>query len=194
MFSIPGDFKEENMKRKIILQSALAIIFLVALNSCARTTLRYAWKDNTYQGGTLKKVLIIGVDQQQTVRRFLEDEFARQLKSEKTDVVPSYIVLPQEKMLDKKMIVSKINELEMDSVLVVWLGDIKDIFHSYNTNPYQAVSSGYNLVLQARLFEKRFDELIWEALSETMFERYSEDVLKPLITTIIKDLHDKKLL
>jgi len=182
------------MKKKIIFRSALAIIFLVALNSCARTTLRYTWKDNTYQGGTLKKVLIIGVDQQQTVRRFLEDEFARQLKSKKTDVVPSYIFLPQEKMLDKEMIVSKINELEMDAVLVVWLGDTKESFYSYNTNPSQAVSSGYNLVLQARIFKERFDELIWEALSETMFERYSEDVLKPLITTIVKDLHDKRLL
>jgi len=181
------------MKRKIIFQSALAIIFLVALNSCARTTLRYAWKDNTYQGGTLKKVLIIGVDQQQTVRRFLEDEFARQLKSKKTDVVPSYVFLPKEKMLDKEMIVSKINELEMDSVLVVWLGDTKESFRS-SPDPYHAVSSGYNLVLHARIFKGRFDELIWEALSETMFERYSEDVLKPLIRTIVKDLHRKRLL
>jgi len=51
------------------------IIALVIIAACAPTTLKSVWRDDAYHGGHLKKVLIIGVDRNVTVKALLEDEF-----------------------------------------------------------------------------------------------------------------------
>lgn len=49
------------MIRKILLYGFLALVPSVIMNSCATTELTSVWKDSSYQGGPIKKILIIGV-------------------------------------------------------------------------------------------------------------------------------------
>ena len=106
----------------------------MSLNSCSTTALTAVWKDSAYQGGPMKKVLVIGVFKEQNIKRFFEDEFARQLKPRGVDAVPSYTVFPEEDILDKTTITEKMKELKMDSVLVTRVADVEDVT-GYDTYP-----------------------------------------------------------
>jgi hypothetical protein len=168
------------------------------------------WKDSAYHGGPIKKVLVIGVFKEQNIKRFFEDEFARQLKPRGVDAVPSYTIFPEEDILDKTTITEKMKELKMDSVLVTRVADVEDVT-GYDTYPTHVdpggdfydyyvmccettVSLGYVVVLETKIFEGKYDKLIWSALSETSLQRSREYTVKLFIETAIKDLHVKRLI
>ena len=182
----------------------------MSLNSCSTTALTAVWKDSAYQGGPMKKVLVIGVFKEQNIKRFFEDEFARQLKPRGVDAVPSYTIFPEEDILDKTTITEKMKELKMDSVLVTRVADVEDVT-GYDTYPTHVdpggdfydyyvmccettVSLGYVVVLETKIFEEKYDKLIWSALSETSLQRSREYTVKLFIETAIKDLHVKRLI
>jgi hypothetical protein len=197
------------MKEKLFPPFFAAIFFLVIATSCATTTLKSVWRDSEYRGGPLRNVLIIGVDTNPIVKELLEDEFAGQLKAEGTAAVPSHTILSEEEILDKGTIVSKMKERGIDSVLVVSVADVKvtGTYESYP--PYssigdfstdyaaccQYVPGGRDVFIETRIFDARFDKLIWSALSETIVEspslRFS---IESVVLAVIKDLRAKKLL
>jgi hypothetical protein len=197
------------MKRKLLC-GFMALTALVMLNSCATTSLTAVWKDSNYKGGPIKKVLIIGVFTEPHIRKFFEDEFAWQLKSRGIDAVPAYTIFPEDTILDKEMIVEKIKELRMDSVLVTRLVDVRDI-GGYDTYPTEvnpggdfyayyvmccqtAVTLGYVVVLETKIFEEKYYKLIWSALSETSLQRSTESTIRSFIPAAIENLHVKKLI
>lgn len=198
------------MIRNLFLCASSALICLMSLNSCSTTALTAVWKDSAYQGGPMKKVLVIGVFKEQNIKRFFEDEFARQLKPRGVDAVPSYTIFPEEDILDKTTITEKMKELKMDSVLVTRVADVEDVT-GYDTYPTHVdpggdfydyyvmccettVSLGYVVVLETKIFEEKYDKLIWSALSETSLQRSREYTVKLFIETAIKDLHVKRLI
>jgi len=195
--------------RKLFLCASSALICLMSLSSCTTTALTAVWKDSAYQG-PLKKVLVIGVFKEQNIKRFFEDEFARQLKPKGVDAVPSYTIFPEEDIIDKKVITEKMKELKMDSVLVTRVADVNDV-SGYDTYPTHvnpggdfydyyvmccetAVSLGYVVVLETKIFEEKYDKLIWSAISETSLQRSREYTVKLFIETAIEDLHVKRLI
>jgi hypothetical protein len=198
------------MKRRIIpFYYYLAIISFVIMNSCATTSLPSVWMDDKYQGGALKNILVIGVIEPQTLRKYFEDELVRQLKINGIKGVPSYSVLPDEKMPEQTKIELKIKELGMDSVLVARLVDVLDAdtyltypsyissgdFHGYYSLCCQnIVSAGYNVKFETKVFEAKNNKLIWSALSETNLGRSPENMTRSFITAIMKDLYNKKLI
>lgn len=187
-----------------------AIMLLIMMNSCAATTttFRSVWKDDTYRDGPLKKVLIIGVDRNLAVKRLLEDELARQMKERGTGAIPSHTVLPEDIILEKEMIAAKIRELGLDAVLVARLIDVEDAgvyetspifsevsgYYGYYLQCCEAVSVGYNVVIETRIFDAKYDKVIWAALSETIFEGSAENVVRSFVPVIIKDLNERRLL
>jgi hypothetical protein len=185
----------------------VAITFLALMNSCATTALTSVWEDNTYKGGPLRKVLVIGVFQGEEAESFFDDEFVDQLKAKGIDAVPGYSVLP-DSILDKEAMAVKIKELGVDSVLVTRLVDVRDA-GTYDTYPTRVdakffdyyvmccqtvVSPGYNVLLETKIFGAKNDKPIWSALSESSFDRSLENTLKSFIPVIIKDLREKKLI
>lgn len=186
----------------------IAVTLLTLVNSCASTSLTSVWKDSTYNGGPLKKVLVIGVFQKEEAESFFDDEFVRQLKSKGIDAVSGYSVLPEGGIPDKETIETEIKELGIDSVLVTRLVDVRDAGR-YETYPTRVdtqffdyyvlccqttVSPGYVVLLETKIFEAKNDKPIWSALSESSFDRSLENTLKSFIPAIIKNLDDKKLI
>ena len=106
------------MKGRKVLCSIILVLSVIFMNACATTELTSVWKNETYQGGPLRKILIIGVDRKQETKILLENEFVLQLKAKGIDAVPSHTVLPEDTILEKEMITAKISELRIDSVLI----------------------------------------------------------------------------
>jgi hypothetical protein len=197
------------MTRKNLLLGLLSLILSVSMSSCATTALTSVWKDSAYQGGPLKKILVMGVFREINLKKYFEDEFARELKARGVDAVASYTVFPEEDILNKEIIAEKIKELKMDSVLVTRVIDVRDV-SGYETNPTHVnpggdfynyyvmccqttVMSGYVVMLETKIFEEKYDKLLWSATSESSLQRYREDTIQSFISAAIRDLHNKNL-
>lgn len=195
------------MKERKVLCSIILVLSVTFINACATTALTSIWKNETYQGGPLRKVLIIGVDRNQEMKRLLENEFVLQLKATGIEAVPSHTVLPEVTILEKEMINAKISELRIDSVLITTLVDIKETeayesptfyaptgFYGYYMQCCYNVMSGYNVEIETRIFDAHYDTLIWSALSATVLERAREETIQSYIAAIVNELQNQKLL
>ena len=105
-------------KKMIFLGTA---VLLMILTACATTKLSGTWKDESLSGKKFQKLLVIGAAKQQQARELFEDEFVRQLEAQGVKAIPSYTLIPAEKMLDKETIVSHIAENSIDAVLITRL-------------------------------------------------------------------------
>ena len=196
------------MKGKICPYSVLVITSLIIINSCVTSALKSVWNDGTYGGGPFKKIVVIGVDRNSNVRRMLEDRFAGQLTAKGTPAISSYTLFSEDELRDREMIVSKINELGIDSVLVTTVVDVKDVgrYDTYATHVNSGfydyyvlccestVSEGYVVMIETKIFDAKYDKLIWSALSETSLQRSREYTMQSFIRTAVDDLHDKSLI
>jgi hypothetical protein len=114
------------MKHKVLFSG---IFFLIAafLAACATTTLTSVWKDPAYQGGQIRKVLVMGISDKPAIKRLYEDGFVNALKLKGVDAVPGYAVLPSEGIPDKEDIRSKVTEFNIDAILITRMVDKKTV-------------------------------------------------------------------
>jgi hypothetical protein len=205
------------MKKNVCILSSLVIIVLLAMISCATTTMKAVWKDESYQG-EITNVLVIGVSKQPVRKRYFEDEFVRQLNARGLSATPSYRIFPSEEMLEKDIVLSKIREMGIDTVLITRMVDKKTVetyvpgtTHMY-TPPihYRSVRGYYGgtgiyyepghtiqnevVVLETNLYDKKSEDLIWSAQSETIVEGPEERVVKKFIKRIVKKLSENNLI
>lgn len=192
---------------------AVTVCFLFG---CASTTLKTVWMDETYKGGTLKTVLVMGVSNKPTVKRLFEDEFVRELKARGTAAIASYTVIPDEKMNDKDFIVSESKKLGIDSVLVTKLVDKKtvktyyppetsgsnfyyrggwhgDALRGFSTYTPGMVIQNTVVVLETTVYELNSDKPIFSAVSETYLEDSPETLIRSFVQRVIQELSQKKL-
>src|ERR1039457_288472 len=72
----------------------IAIALLAGLSACVSTSLIDRWKDPTFSGPALHKVLVVGVQKDQGRRRVWEDGMVAALTHEGVQATPSYQVFP----------------------------------------------------------------------------------------------------
>jgi len=192
----------------------LTILVLSAAGACTTATLQNTWTDDAYARITLNNILIIGVVEPQHIRKFLEDEFVRQLKARGIRAVSSYTLLSEEAkeneetMLSDEELKVKVEELGIDTVLLSRFIDISDIsgYETYPTNftsPRLAdyygfccqniVSAGYDVKFETKIFEAKDDKLIWSAGFKVTFERSPRFMTRSLIAAVLKDLGARRL-
>ena len=179
----------------------LAIISLLLITSCASTKLYSVWRDEGYRDH-IKRVFIIGVSPKPVIRRIFEREFVNQLKSHGVDAVASNQVIPSDKMLDKETIVSKIKDLDIDTVLITRLAEKKTIttyvrdWYGYYSGNYGRVFKDELVSLETNLYEVRTGKLIWSASSETilMEGRSIYRNIESLVKVMVKHLSEEKFI
>lgn len=135
------------MKLEKLFILLLMLFFLFSISSCATTTLTSVWKDENYQAGKIKKILVFGVSEKPAIKRFFEDEFVKKLKTMGIKVVPSYTVIPPEKMQDKDYAQMKVKEIQADAILITRLVDKKTIETYYPPQEVETIPQPYPLHL-----------------------------------------------
>jgi hypothetical protein len=178
------------------------LMYVLIIASCSTTTtLLSTWSDKDYSGN-IKKVLIIGASENQGRRRIFEGEFANQLKPHGVASLPSNEILPAEKMLDKETILSKIEDLNIDAVLVTKLVE-KQTERVYYPSWYDGYKQSYGRVfkdqivnLETSLYDVKTEGMIWYASSEIILMEgesiYNE--IKAFIKIMVKNLAKEKFI
>jgi hypothetical protein len=93
-------------------------VLLAALCGCATTELTNTWKDPQYGGGAVKKVMVVGISNQSSVRRTFEDTFAEMLKANGVEVVPSHTLVPEDGPMPEDRLRAAVAQSGADAVLI----------------------------------------------------------------------------
>jgi hypothetical protein len=198
------------MKRTRRLFHFSILIIALLVTSCATTSVTSVWKDESYKG-QIYDVFVIGVAKNEINRKIFEDEFVEQLKAHGVSAMPSYKVLPSNKLLGKETVVAKIREYEMDTVLVTAVVDkerrvFSDTYYNYYEYGYHGYGSGAPTLtydedvyyLETKIFDAGTEKLIWSASSETFFIADYAPIgnmeIKSFIDVMVKKIKEDNLL
>lgn len=101
--------------------AAILVVLCLTFAGCASTSLVNQWKSPEHTGPALRKVLVVGVTTQPSVRRVFEDEFAAQLRAAGVEAIPSYGVITQDGQAEEAVLEKAVQDLGADGVLVTRL-------------------------------------------------------------------------
>jgi hypothetical protein len=192
------------MKKRIVLLYFAVVTSLLLIHACATTSLKSVWVDESYKGSGLKNILVFGVMQPRELQVIVEDDLSEQFRKRGVRTAVSHLIFPEDKVLDKQEIETKVKELAADVVIVIRLIDIDDLNLYMTYPPYQGtdlygfysfccqniISSGYNVKFETTIFGAKNGKVIWSALTETQMERRRETIVESYVDTVVKKLHE----
>ena len=199
-----------------LLASGIAV--LLAAGCSGGTKLVAQWKDDVYQARP-SKVLVIGASDERGPRSLVEDEFTRQFKEHGTDAIASHKVFPAGPRPTKDEVLAKTRELGADAIMVIRflkkdMGDTHTPVRRYSVPQGFAtswesyygmgtttevgirdISYDYNVIsMDLALYLTENGKPIWSALSQTTYQEGPLKQIKPLTTSVMKELANEKLI
>jgi hypothetical protein len=159
------------------------LLLLPLLVGCASTSITDTWRDPGYQGGHLKRVMVLGVFRQPTARRTFEDIFAAKLRVTGIEAIPSYQMLGLETPPPEIALGEVTSRTGADGLVMVHLVRIdRQVrvtpgyapamypgFHGYYSAwvAYPDVYT-YDIVsAEVNVFEAKTNRLVWGGMTET---------------------------
>jgi len=190
------------------------ILFVgVITSSCASTKLTHTWIDEAYKGKSFSDFLVIGVSDQEGIRRSFEGKFVEYLKETGVDALSSAdaITIPEDKKLEKEEILQAVRRNQNDAVIITHLiGEKKEDvytpptvsygYYGYYNNVYGYVHSpGYYtthtfVLLETNLYDAKTEKLIWSGRSETWDSGSEKKMIDEVIRTVTKEMRVNGLL
>lgn len=206
------------MDRRTTFAVFVLILGVVSVQSCEGTKLTGSWKDPAYASGPFKKVLVVGVSRQESLRRMFETNFTTHLERYHVEGIPSSSIWPGAEQLDRDSIEAKVAELGCDGVLVSRVLDhrtrsdyypatgyvVPNAYHegyysyyygSYTTlvNPAHTEESTTASV-ETNLYDVRTGKLVWSGLTELTVTEDPRTPAGELIDILVDELSRAKLI
>lgn len=200
-------------KQKLWRYSALLLIAAL-LPACAATKMQSISMDETYTGGPIKKILIVGMSTELKSRLKFEKTFAEQFTKQGVDAAASHKVIILARDLTKARILKEAAALNTDAILVTSVIGIKDEYLTYDpanvqrstysklswdwVNTYASEPVTYTKTESVRLsttiYERKTEELIWNAITETVRMESAEEVIDSLCRAVLQNIRKHGLI
>ena len=196
-----------------ILGSLIAAALL--LSGCAATEIVNQWSNPSYAAVSFKRILVIGVSKQTTIRRNFEDEFVAQLRAAGADAVPSYEFTPESGPVEESRLERAVKQAGADAVITTRLVRVERqaeyIPGTYRPYPgfgfYRWYSSAwvgfyepprlryYDIYTsETSLHDVRNDRLVWSGIAKTRQLGDIRQETKEYVEVVIAALREKNLL
>jgi hypothetical protein len=161
------------------------LIFLIAaaaLTACNKTntSIPLSWRNPAFEHTAFKKLLVIGVGENDGARRLFEDTFAKALAQQGTSAQASWGLLPQSTQLSEEQIRGAVEGGSFDGVLVSRLLSV------FKTNT--------TFRLETNLYSVATADLVWSGQSETLNPESLTDVIDSMTAAVAKKLKEEKLI
>ena len=197
---------------------AIAAFTWLFLISCSTTKLTSTWTDPQYRGSQYSHLLVIGVAEQEDIRRSFEERFVERLEANGIKAVESSSVMSKDQKIDKETILAVVEKTGVDGVLLTYLvavkekevaspgptysraddyhgGTIPDLSSAYD---YRSGSQYYTtrvkVRLETNLYDAKTEQKVWSARSRTLNPKSDTALMDSVIDALVKDLKKKKLL
>lgn len=209
------------MIKRNLLKSMLTI-GLIGLAACAGSThLIERWNDESYvDQPKLKKVLVLGIFQDQAQRRAFEAEFVAQVNAGVGEAIAGYTLMPEQSEYDEKSeIATAVDQSGADSVLITSFKGVSKqqryVPPSYDYVPsmgmgygygayygaaYQAVyRPGYTVTdtivqLETRVYAVSEEKLIWAGNTQSINSESSKKITAELVKLVTSDMRKSGLI
>lgn len=193
-------------------KGAMALCIGLLLVSCGgRTKLNETWKDPAFKGGPVSNILVIGVTENERVRRTFEKKFIKALRATGARAFSSYAVLHVKGELQKEHVLAAVHKVGADAVLITSLVNVDETevfyrpppigYYDYYGRLYGIVSNqnamigvDINVVMNTSLYDVKTEKLIWSTQADTKKARSKKELLEQLIAAVVKKLRQEKLL
>jgi len=96
----------------------LWLVVATLLLSCASNPLVNQWRATDIGAAPYDKVLVVGISDQEGMRRTFEDVFTRRLRERGVDTTPSYRLLPGNDEKDQRKLLAAVADSGVDAVLM----------------------------------------------------------------------------
>ena len=204
------------MTKTFKVASLMVLLCMTLLTACSTVKSVHVWKDDAYNA-KMGKVLVLGMLEQDYIRKQFENVLANQLKARGIEVVTSYSVLPQRvDTLDKQMVLDEVKKLGVSNVLVTRPVDRKDITNHQAGGLYFAPTATYldgwysfavgtvryrdleydtsYLTVATNLFAVGNKKPVWSNLADVKVEDSRQDAVNKFIPLLIKEMELSKIL
>jgi hypothetical protein len=199
---------EKNMgkKKKSIMGALLLAAVFMSLSCAAPLNLKSDWRSSTYTGPAYKKVMVVAVTKLPGLRKAMEDEFAKQLKSRGVEAVTCHDVIPDPDKVSGEELVRVGRGIGIESYLIVRLlgsgvegRDVAPVNSLYNIGGYwhsNPVRTEWNNVanLESMLYDGKTSDIVWRATTDVAAPSGSEGQISQFVSLIVKTLSKNKMI
>lgn len=188
-----------------------------AFAGCAATKIVTEWSSPEYASPRFKKIFVIGVSKQPSIRRTFEDEFVNKLKAAGVDAVPSYLYVPEDGQIDEARMDQVVRQANADAVIITRLVRVEkktEVSPGFY-QPAPAISYGFYrgystawlgyyepprvyqyevYVSETSLYDVTKNQLVWTATAETTDPGDIGNEIKRYVDIVIVALKTKNIL
>ena len=193
----------------------LAVLSAV-LGSCASAPMPSVWKEETYLGGPLTKVFIIGAFTETGIRKLVEKEFTAQLAAHGTEAIASHTVLSPASVEKYDAVLSIMQEQGCDAVILVRSREksgagkpplqpvgaaprtLSDQWHDYYLQGYPAMPAytwqKEHYGVETDLFDVGSGRPLWKASFDITAQGPVVQEVVPLVAVMVKQLRADRMI
>jgi hypothetical protein len=185
------------------------------LGGCAATQIINQWSDPSYPAASFKRIMVIGVSKQSSIRRTFEDEFVARLKAAGTDAVPAYEFIPEDGQAEEPRLDQAVKQAGADALITTRLVRVEKqaeyIPGTYGPYPgfgyYRWYSNAwvgfyepprlrfYDIYIsETSLHDVRNDRLVWSGIAKTTKLDDIRSEIQGFVDVVIAALRDRNLL
>ena len=189
----------------------------IGLIACvASTKIVNQWVSPDYTSPRFKKIMVIGVSKQPSIRRTFEDQFVTQLKAAGVDAVPSYVYIPEDGQVDEGRLQAAVKQAGADAAIVTRLVRVEkktQVTPGFYQPPavgfgfyrgYSAAWLGYYepprvyqydvYISETNLYDTARSQLVWAGTVETTAPGDIDKEIERYVATVIDALKSKNIL
>lgn len=202
------------MKKNILFQCVLLIFFLASLLSCSPVKTIEIWKSEAYFQKP-QKLLVIAEAPSVNIRNQMENVLRNELSRREVETFVSHKLFPDsETNFTKEMILAKVKELQIDTVLVLNPIGKKEITnHQYGgvflggvaiyDNGWYGASYGYFynreydtdlFIISSKLYSVSKSKPVWSCISQIRVQGSRQKAVNQLVPIIVKELEESHLI
>jgi hypothetical protein len=194
---------------------AIAVAFVLA--GCAATKIVTQWSNPDYASPRFKKILVIGVSKQPSIRRTFEEEFVNKLKASGVDAVPSYLYITEDGQVDEARLNEAVKKANADAVIITRLVRVEKKTEVspgfYQPAPaigygfyggYSSAWLGYYeppriyeyevYISETSLYDVTKNQMVWTGTAETTDPGDIGNEIKRYVDIVVDALKSKKVL
>ena len=185
------------------------------LGGCAATQIINQWSDPGYPAASFKRIMVIGVSKQSSIRRTFEDEFVARLKAAGTDAVPAYEFIPEDGQAEEPRLDQAVKQAGADALITTRLVRVEKqaeyIPGTYGPYPgfgyYRWYSNAwvgfyepprlrfYDIYIsETSLHDVRNERLVWSGIAKTTKLDDIRSEIQGFVDVVVAALREKNLL
>jgi hypothetical protein len=195
--------------------ASLVLAALVACVGCASTEIVSQWSNPAYSSPFFKKIIVIGISRQTSIRRTFEDDFVSQLKAAGYNAVPSYDYIPEGGPVGESRLRRAVRESGADAAIITRLIRVEERrqvtpgyyqpIHPFGFYGwYSSAWAGYYepprvyhyavYTSETSLYDMKKNRVVWSGTVETTAPGNIGKEIRSYIKIVISALENKKLL